>query len=75
MTSNKTRLTVLIADFIISEDIYFNLSQKHRFKKVLYLARNMSKCYQPPNRELIPQDILDVLHDQNMERNSILIKK
>ena len=46
-----------------------------RFKKVFYLERTVSKCYQPPNRNLISKDLLDVIHDQNMERNLSLIKK
>ena len=75
MTSNETRLTVAIADIIISEGLSFNLYQKPRFKKVLELARTVSKCYQPPNRNLISKDLLDVIHDQNMERNLSLIKK
>ena len=75
MIYNQTCLTVAIADLIISEGLSFNLSQKPRFKKVLDLARTVSKCYQPPNRKLISKDILDVIHDQNMERNLSLIKK
>ena len=75
MTSNETRLTFSIADLIISEGLSFNLSQKTRFNKVLELARTVSKCYQPINRKLISKDILDVIHDQNMERNLSLIKK
>ena len=75
MTSNETQLTVAIADLIISEGLSFNLSQKPRFKKVLELARTVSKCYQPPNRNLIPKDLLDVIHDQNMESNLSLIEK
>ena len=50
MNSNETRLTVAIAELIISEGLSFILSHKPRFKKVLDLARNVSKCYQPPNR-------------------------
>ena len=75
MTSNETCPTVEIANPIISEGLSFNLAQKPRFKKVLDLARNVSKFYQPPNRKLISKDILDVIHDQNMERNLSLIKK
>ena len=75
MTPNETRLTVEIADLIISEILSFNLSQKPRFKKVLELARTVSKCYQPKNRKLISKDLLDVIHDQNMERNLSLIEK
>ena len=75
MTSNETRLTVAIANLIISEGLSFNLSQKPRFKKILELAITVSKCYQNPNRKLISKDILDVIHDQNMERNLSLIEK
>ena len=75
MTSNKRRLTIAISDTLISEDISFNLDQKTWFKKVLYLERTLSKSYQPPNRNLIYKDILDVIHDHNMESNLILIKK
>ena len=75
ITSNETRLTVAIFYLILSENLSFNLSLKPRLKKVLDLARNVSKCYQPPNRKLIPKDLLYVIHDQNMERNLSLIKK
>ena len=74
-TSNETRLTVVISDLIIYEGLSFNISQKHRLNKVLDLARAVSKSYQPPNRNLIYKDILDVIHDQNMEKNLSLIKK
>ena len=62
MTSNETRLTVAIADLIIYEGLSFNLSQKPRFKKVLELARTVSKCYQPPNRKLTSKDLLYVIN-------------
>ena len=66
---------VAIADLIISEGLSFNLSQKPRFNKVLELARYASKCYQTPNRKLISKDLLDVIHDQNMEKKLSLIEK
>ena len=75
MTSNETRLIVAIAGLIISEGLFFNLSQKPRFKKVLDLARNVSKCYKPPNRNLTSKYILDEIHDQNTESNLSLIEK
>ena len=74
-TSNETRLTAAIADLVISKGIYFNLAQKPRFKKVIELARTVSKCYQHHDRKLISKDILNVIHDQNMERKLSLIKK
>ena len=75
MPSNETHLTVAIADIINSEGLYFNLSQKPRSKKVLDLARTMSKCYQLPNKNLVSKDLLDVIHDQNMESNLSFTKK
>ena len=75
MTSNETCLTVAIADLIISEGLSINLSQEPRFKKVLEIARTVSKCYQSPNRKLISKYLLDVIHDQSMERNLSLIEK
>ena len=75
VTYNETHLTVVISDLIISECLSFNLSQKPRFKRVLDLAINVSKSYQPPNRKLIYKDLLDVIYDQNMEINLSLIKK
>ena len=67
MTSNETRLTVAIADLVISEGLSFNISQKTRFKKVPDLARNVSKYYQPPYKKFISKDILYVIQDQNPE--------
>ena len=63
MTSNETRLKVEITDLIISEGISFKISQKNRFKKVLDLARTVSKCYQHPNRNPISKDLFDGKHD------------
>ena len=51
------------------------MSQKLRFNKVIELERTVSKCYQPPNKNLISKDLLDVVHDHNMESNLSLIKK
>ena len=42
---------------------------------MLELSRTVSKCYQPPNRNLISKDLFYVIHDQNMERNLSLIEK
>ena len=75
MTSNETRLPVATVDIIIYEGISFNLSKKPRFKNVLDLERNVSKCYQYTNRNLIHKDILDVIHDHNMDNNLNLIQK
>ena len=42
---------------------------------MLDLEKNVSKCYQPTNINLIYKDLLDVIHDQSMERNLSLTKK
>ena len=68
ISSRKTLLTVAIADLIISKGLLFNLYQKPWFKKVLYLAINVSKGYNTPNRKLIPKDFIDVIHDKNMKK-------
>ena len=74
-TSNEKHLTLAIAKPIIYEGLSLNLAQKLMFKKVLDFARNVSKYYQPPNRKLVSKYLLDVIYDQDMERNLILIKK
>ena len=75
ITSNDTRLTITISDLIISEGLPFNLAQETRFKKVLELSRNVSKTCIPPLRNLIPKELLDVIHEQNMKSNLAIIKK
>ena len=75
ITSNETHLIVEIYDLVISEGFYLNLSQKHRFKKVIYLAINGPKGCQLANRTIISKDLLYVINDHNMERKLSLIKK
>ena len=41
--------------------VYFNLSQKPKFKKMLDLERTVSKTYQHPNRKLLSKYLLDVI--------------
>ena len=73
--SNDTRLTIAIADLIISEGLPFNLAQKPRFKKLLELSRNVLKTYIPSNRKLISKELLDVIHEQNTKRNLAIISR
>ena len=73
MISNEIRLTVVIANLIIYEGLSFNLSQKPWSKKALDLAINVSKFYRPPNIKLISKDLLDVIHDKNIESNLSLV--
>ena len=75
ITSNDTGLTVPIDDPFIYEGFSFNLSQKLPFKKVINLARNVSKGHQPSNRKHLSKDILNVVHDHIMEGNLNFVKK
>ena len=75
ITSNDIRRVVAISNIIISKDISFNLAQKTWFKRVVDLEINVSKGYHISNRNMISKYLLDVIHDHNMERNLILIKK
>ena len=63
ITSNETDLKVSIANLVIYKGLYFNISQKPRFKKVVDLENIVSECYQPPNKRFISKDILDVISD------------
>ena len=75
MTSNKTHITEEIYDLIISKGLSFNLAQKPRFDKMLGLTRNLTRGCQPPNINLIPKDLLGVIHDHTIEKKLSLIKK
>ena len=43
------------------------------FEKVIYLARNVYKDYNPPNINIIVKDLLDVIHNDNMKSNLVMI--
>ena len=73
MPSHDNCLTVAIFDLIILEVLCFNIFQKPRLKKVLYQEINVSKGYNPPNRNIIAKYLLDFIHDQNMQRKLIMI--
>ena len=73
ISSNDTYLIVAIVYIIVSKGLYFNLSQNRRLKKVLDLSINLSKVYNNPRRNLISRDLLDVIHNQNMQSKLIMI--
>ena len=74
-TSKETRLTITIADIIISECLLFDPATKPIFKKVLELSRNVSKTYITPNTNLISKELLDYIHEQKTKSNLAMIKK
>ena len=53
----------------------FQYRSKRRFKTVLGLARNVLKCYQPPNINILSKDILDLIQDQNIRIKFIWLRK
>ena len=75
MNSNKTRLTISISDLIILEVLSFNIDQKPILKKVLELARNVSKTCITPNINIISKELLNVIHEYNTKINLATIKK
>ena len=74
MTSIETRLTVAISSPIISEGLSFSLAQKPCFKKVIDLAKNVKRL-STFKKQIVAKDIMDIIHDQNMQSNLSLIKK
>ena len=60
ISSNETRLTIDIYDIIILEGLFFNLSQKPGFKKLMEFASNISKNYIHTNRNLIFKHQMDL---------------
>ena len=75
INTNETRLTFAIAYFIISEGLSFNLAQNPIYKKIMELARNVSKTCITPNRNRISKELLDFIHKQNTKINLAMIKK
>ena len=55
--------------------LYFNISQKLRFKKVLDLARKVSNSSNAEDINILANDLLNVINDHNMQRNLSMIKK
>ena len=39
------------------------------------MSRNVSKTYIHTNRKLVSKELIDFIHEQNMERNLAMIKK
>ena len=74
ITSNETHLIVKIYDLVISEGLYFNLSQKHRFKKVIDLAINAQKVVNLQTEQLYPRIFCMQLMIITWKVNLILIK-
>ena len=75
ITSSETCITIAIADLIISEGFSSNIFQKHIFKEVLELARNVSKTFIPHNRNLILKELLGVIHEQSMKTIAMIKKE
>ena len=69
------KLPFFLLGVIIIKRLALNLAPKNRFKKVLDLANILSKDYNLPNRKLVFKDLLDVTHNQYMQRILVFIEK
>ena len=70
-----THKTVMISYLIIYGCLLFNLDDKPKLNKVLGLSWTVCKNSNPPNRKIIPNNFLDVIHKYNIERNWSMIQK
>ena len=73
--SAETRLTMAIADMIHSLGLPFALSSDKKFRLVLQLARAAGSSYQPPGRNAVAGDLLDLNYEQYLIKNINLLKK
>jgi len=71
----ESHLTMAIADLIHSRGLPFSLASDAKFRNVLMLARNVSLKYQPPGRNQVSTNLLDMNYDAYMEKNMCLLEK
>ena len=61
-------LTVAIAQLIHLGGLSFSLVDKQLFRRVLMLAKAVPTSYRPPSRNQVSGKLLELLHDQLMQR-------
>lgn len=65
----ESKLTMAIADLIHSLGLPFTLASEVKFRQVLHLARCSGANYQPPSRNSIAGELLDLNYDQYLKKN------
>jgi hypothetical protein len=62
-SSNATRLTSAIAEFVYCKSLSFSSVEGDHFYQILKLARLVSPSYRPPGRKLLSNNLLDLSHE------------
>ena len=73
--ANSATLELAIADLLHSEGLSFSLSESIRFRRVLTLARCVSGTFQPPGRNLVGGELLDINYEKCVSRTNERLAK
>lgn len=71
----ESQLTMAIADLIHSCGLPFSLASHHKFQRVLTLAKNVPKSFQPPCRNKVSGELLDLNYQLYKQRMMELLEK
>ncbi len=71
----NSQLTMAIADLIHSHGLPFSLASDAKFRKVLQLAKNVTSKYEPPGRNQVATDLLDLNYNTYVAKNMALLTK
>jgi hypothetical protein len=74
-SSNATRLTSDIAEFVYCKGLSFSSVKGDRFYQILKLACLVSPLYRPPGRKLLLNNLLDLSYENRMNRNMDSLSK
>ena len=71
----ESKLTMSIADMIHCCGLPLSLVSDPKFRKVLSLAKAVGKNYQPPSRNFVPSELLDLNYDVYIKKNQEVLYK
>ena len=71
----ESKLTMAIADMIHSLGLSFSLSSEPKFRHVLRLAKAVPTQYNPPSRNQVAGELLDLNYSQNLKQSKELLVK
>ncbi|EJK54791.1 hypothetical protein THAOC_25552 [Thalassiosira oceanica] len=66
---NAADLDTAVCSMIYYGGLPFNFSENPYFKQVLKVARSAPKNYEPPNRNAVGGNMLDIIYDKQMNRD------